>query len=146
MISSCAPRKPGRPNTEFRTGSASGPMPDLTLRAETVTGTDMRLCWSEYEFRRPSLRGLPVDGSPSSAYAPLHAKDDDHDRSNPDSGQQAYALSGSYPSNGSPESDGKPGFTCAIAFRYNGLQRWFDADSCFPLIISSHFLRLAMAA
>src|ERR1700731_94802 len=93
MISSCAPRKPGRPNTEFRTERASGPMSEITLRAEAVTGTDMRFCWSEYEFKRPSLRGLPVDGSPSRACAPLrHAKDDDHDRSNPDSGLQAYAL------------------------------------------------------
>jgi hypothetical protein len=31
-------------------------------------------------------------------------------------------------SNGSPESDREPGFTCAIAFRYNGVQRWFDPD------------------
>jgi hypothetical protein len=39
-------------------------------------------------------------------------------------------------SNGSPECDCETGFACAIAFRYNGLQRLFDLD---PSLCADNF-------
>src|SRR5258708_36030514 len=48
-ISSCAPRKPGSPNTEFSTESALGAISDLTSRAGVTRGTDMRFRLSDDE-------------------------------------------------------------------------------------------------